>query len=76
MINDVEELKKAWEENVGYGVVLLVEDFHMQVLSIYMEDELYGMYPYPGEDGDALIMKATDLTYPVEVIYSDKNRLA
>lgn len=79
MINNLEELKEAWEENLEYGVVLLIEDYHMQMVSIYVsnnEEDFYGMYPYPDEDGNARTIRVEDLKFPLEVVYSDKLRLA
>ena len=77
-INSVDELHTAIEENMEYGLVFLVEDFLMQIVNIYMSDEedLWGIYPYPSEGGDAMKVRAEDLAYPLEVLYTDKDRLA
>lgn len=75
MIHSMQELEEVFEDNIQYGLILLVEDYKMQAVNIYMNDEneeLWGMYPYPSETGEAMIIKPENLTYPLEILYQSK----
>lgn len=79
-VNTPEELQQEWEDNLGYGLYLLVEDYRMQSYIVTDSDNvdeedftLVGLSTLLYEE-EAGMVSIKDMNYPVEILFSDRMR--